>query len=180
MNESRGCCPTLLERVLKSLAEMGCCNSKAPAGAALGPKGFLSQCGGECSAVGIMARELTAFDFASEVFALDYTRQVVTAGVGHVIAASGPDAAVPSKGRTHNVPLDHATIQDALDAACDGDVRAAPAASIFLHLLLVAAPAYVPLCACTVRLARTDEACGYRPPGGADSPGTLQGGDCHQ
>ena len=102
------------------MAGMGCCNSKGglSRGSELLWTGLTEGRELPCT-VGIMARELSAYDFASEVFALEYTQQVVTASVGQVLAGRGGEL----EGRTRNVPGDHATIQDALDAARDGDVR---------------------------------------------------------
>lgn len=74
-----------------------------------------------------MARELSAYDFASEMFALSYTQQPATpskmqgAGQGGCSVGFGAHIAKPRK-TTHNVPLDFATVQDAIDAAQDGDV----------------------------------------------------------
>ena len=109
-----------LRRVCDTLAEMGCCNSKGglSRGSELLWTGLKEGRGELPCTVGIMARELSAYDFASEVFALEYTQQIVTASVGQVLAGRGGEL----EGKTHNVPGDHATIQDALDAARDGDV----------------------------------------------------------
>ena len=79
------------------------------------------------------SRQLSAYDFESELFALDYAQQPVTPSKGQgertmVFDADG--ATTPSrKGTMHNVPGDFATVQDAIDAAHDGDVRVLPACS---------------------------------------------------
>lgn len=135
-----------IRRLCDTLAEMGCCNSKAGAshGFSLLPISLftgLREAGGEQCKVGILARELSAYDFASEVFALEYTQQIVTASVGQVFGGRGGDL----EGRTHNVPGEYATIQDAVDAARNGDVRAR-AALVYLavartvHLLNLVPP----------------------------------------
>ena len=75
------------------------------------------------SAVGIMACELSAYDFASEQFALEYTEQATTARVVGRKQVQFADT-TPGKCTIRNVPQDYATIQDALDAANEGDVSA--------------------------------------------------------
>jgi len=77
------------------------------------------------------SRQLSAYDFESELFALDYTQQPVTPSKGQgerTMVCNADGATTPSrKGAMHNVPGDFATVQDAIDAAHDGDVRVLPA-----------------------------------------------------
>lgn len=84
------------------------------------------------SAVGILARELSAYEFASEQYVLEYTAQIAPLSAGRHHAPRAPGAGelpdkTTRKAATLNVPADYRSVQDALDAAEDGDVvRLAP------------------------------------------------------
>ena len=99
---------------------MGCCHSNGSRKLGLqhlfhDSKTFPS------SAVGITARELSAYDFSSENFVRDYLEQVTSQSL------LGKSEGKLELRKTHSVPRDYATIQDALDAAKDGDaIRIAP------------------------------------------------------
>ena len=104
------------QQVVDALERMGCCNAKdfpVPGYRGSAPRP---------SSTGLRASELKAFDFTSESFALEYTEQMTSSSVRRGAQEFLPGASSCQPPRTRRVPQDHKTIQEALDAAGDGDV----------------------------------------------------------
>eukprot|EP00293_Proteomonas_sulcata_P009411 CAMPEP_0184289884 /NCGR_PEP_ID=MMETSP1049-20130417/2257_1 /TAXON_ID=77928 /ORGANISM="Proteomonas sulcata, Strain CCMP704" /LENGTH=442 /DNA_ID=CAMNT_0026596863 /DNA_START=166 /DNA_END=1494 /DNA_ORIENTATION=- len=113
---------------------MGCCESKDGGLAGLSQIGEWPLSGWSSarlpnSSVGLLSRELQAYDFAAEAAFLDASPSVVGRpaqmvrphSIGPHVLEKQPSASVPAK-KALSVPQDYKLIQDALDAANDGDV----------------------------------------------------------